>query len=236
MKPRGFTLIELLVVIAIIAILAALLLPALQSAKEKSRQIFCGNNFQQLGEAFHLYVNDEDEWTPYSQDGRPPQFITGSIPWIPMLYEYAKDKDVFWCPSSDRSLQWKVDKNQPNGMSVVFPYTWWSMGYNDWGWGDFDGGVGLGIGGTMGWKESWVNMSYVVNPSEMIAMADSTPNGDWDVVIDPAPTDPHEHPSDRHGGGSNVLFADTHVKKLQRDFLMNRNRSGHLWRRTNRAF
>src|ERR1051326_1256502 len=114
-QKMGFTLIELLVVIAIIAILAAMLLPALHKAKSSSQTTHCLNNLKQLGVCWHLYCNDNnDVLVPNNSIYNKGTNVVGGSwaladPTVTnvqngMLYELHKSLGIYHCPADQSTL------------------------------------------------------------------------------------------------------------------------------------
>ena len=99
---RAFTLIELLVVIAIIAILAALLLPALSKAKQRAATTRCKSNLHQTALAMAMYASDSNEFYPISGatiawGAIDPTTLRPS--WLEQIFPYAKSTNVYHCPT-----------------------------------------------------------------------------------------------------------------------------------------
>jgi prepilin-type N-terminal cleavage/methylation domain-containing protein/prepilin-type processing-associated H-X9-DG protein len=164
---KGFTLIELLIVITIIAILAALLLPALARSKAAGRLARCKSNEHQMGIALNLYADDAGGFPmrAYATSGR-------TIAWFQQLSPYLANakwgEGVFKCPD----YKWSANSPGTPGEDAVGSYSYNAYGFVN---GAIDGAFG-GLGGTSADaapNNLPVKESMVKTPSDMYAIGDS---------------------------------------------------------------
>ncbi len=200
-KKRIFTLIELLVVIAIISILAAMLLPALKRAREQAQRSFCQNNLKQIGTGFAQYFGDYQDFLPLwlkpGEAGNKPvdmwvgdinEYIEGINNWN---YGSMEHGGAFYCPSAnyDRFNSEPQNYYIKSTCMYGFNYKWLGLYYQ-------------------GQASTMEKVIEIRTPSSTIMVGDSDETYVFDSGVRPRDG---EYIGNRHMGGSNILWADTHV-------------------------
>jgi prepilin-type N-terminal cleavage/methylation domain-containing protein len=226
-QRRAFTLIELLVVIAIIALLMAVLTPALRRARALAKAVVCKSHLQQWALCLEMYASEHDN---RFMPGIDEDWATGRYSWIYTLIPYYNDPAIRLCPQAKRTVTeggqlpwaaWDVGETNPNDFSLLREpiYKIGSYGIN-WWVNDSDL-----VNGSHNVKNKW-RRSGQKNANKIPVLMDC-----GFMLARPEPSDPAPEQdgeflwafgggmrrvcTNRHAGEVNVLFMDWSTRKVR---------------------
>ena len=218
-RVYAFTLIELLIVIAIIALLAAILFPVFSRARENARRSTCQSNEKQLSLGLIQYTQDYDEllppWSAASLSG---------YYWHELVQPYVKNYQILRCPSALAAKGQALLDGNPNQPTYGM------------------GGLGSTTSRKVMYSLNGMHLSYIKEPARTFLFVETISSTNYfngngygtayvrleNIAVGTDPESNIEFHSDMHFDGSNVAFADGHVKWIKKgtgkDYVWDLNR------------
>ncbi|MEN6386345.1 MAG: type II secretion system protein [Phycisphaerales bacterium] len=228
-NKNAFTLVELLVVISVIAILLAVLMPALNKAREQGRKVQCAAHQKSMALGMHMYAaNFNNTYPAMMMIGNLSDIVMYNKPrslWHQLVMKYSGDNKLLRCPSlnAKKLMQWN-DTTFLTGFGLN--YNGWTMkDKNAWLKGDDpDGAFGYIIPEEP--RGGCIKSTRIRRPGAFIMLGDSNGNKETDAITlrqnykygilgpprELGVNNPKKDIPDVHAGGGNITFADSHIK------------------------